>query len=211
MKTTRSRGSWYLYIITFVFLLVTVWVNNGPAQTTEDLTDKVASLKLGLNGYIIGWEINDEQKKIAAKNPVAGSYKGTYKFSDNGLNVVVDQKSNKVLALYKNKKNGTRKQLKEMVAELMDHFDAPTTIAHDKILYWAFNKYGPITEEDFNKAKKIKATTELGIIATVKLNSEIIISPDQKDSKTNTDNATGTVYYIITSDPMVANFINSHQ
>ncbi len=93
----------------------------------------------------------------------------------------------------------------------MDHFDAPTILAHEKILYWAFNKHGAISEDDFNRAKAVKQVPALGIIATVKFNSEIEITPEAKTDNekevTEKDSPTGTLYYVITSDPLVKHFM----
>ncbi len=206
MKNKVVFKTHHLCIFFSVFLLVLSSVSTSQAKTEPRLLDNVVSLKLGMNGYVIGQKLNDLQKEVAAKHVVEGAYQDTYKFVDNDLFVVVDQKSDRVLALYKQKKNASKSQLKEMVVELMDLFDAPTTIAHDKILYWAFNKHGAVTEKDFNVAKKIKQTADLGIIATVKLNSEVEITPDSKE-----EDQTGSIYFIITSDPMVQEFITSRQ
>ncbi len=206
MKNKVVFKTHHLCIFFSVFLLVLSSVSTSQAKTEPMLVDNVVSLKLGMSGYVIGQKLNDLQKEVAAKHVVEGAYQDTYKFVDNDLFVVVDQKSDRVLALYKQKKNASKSQLKEMVVELMDLFDAPTTIAHDKILYWAFNKHGAVTEKDFNVAKKIKQTADLGIIATVKLNSEVEITPDSKE-----EDQTGSIYFIITSDPMVQEFITSRQ
>ncbi len=183
------------------------------ARAADTLLDDVVSLKLGMNGYLIGSRLDAAAKEIAAKNPVDGAYEGTYKFRDKELNVVVDSKTDRILALYKQQKDVGRDQLKATVVELMGQFNEPTTMAHDKILYWAFNKHGAVTEEDFNKAKKVKQTAGLDIIATVKLNSEMEISPDAKDGEETAGEGekTGSVYFIITSDPLVQQFISAQE
>jgi len=216
MKNKVVFRTHQLYILFSVFLLVLGSISTSQAKTATTLLESVLSLKIGMNGYVIGQKLNDSQKERASKHLVKGAYQDTYKFADNDLFVVVDQKSDRILALYKQKKDASKNQLKDMVVELMDLFDAPTTIAHDKILYWAFNKHGAVTEEDFNVAKKIKQTADLGIIATVKLNSEMAITPDsqigdQKTSGENNEGQTGSIYFIITSDPMVQEFITSRQ
>jgi hypothetical protein len=190
------------------------------AETGDSLLRDVVKLDLGLQGYVIGKKLNPDQKKIAAKHVTGGAYTGTYKFVDNDLYVVVDKKTDRILALYKKKKDADKTQLKAMIAELMDRFDAPTTMAHDKLIYWAFNKHGSVSEDDFTTAKKIQQTAKLGIIATVKLNSELEIAPDSRegDQKKSSQGktaeqapATGTIYFIITSDPLVKAFIAEHQ
>jgi hypothetical protein len=215
MKIKVSLGPHHLCILFAAFLFLMPGVVAIHAKTSLPLLETVVSLKLGMNGYVIGQKLNSAQKELAGSHSLEGAYQDTYKFADNDLYVVVDQQSDRVLALYKQTKDASRNQLKAMVVELMDRFNAPTTMAHDKILYWAFNEHGAISEEDFNTAKKIKQTTDLNIIATVKLNSEMEITPDpeqdnqQKTAKKSTQ--TGSIYFIITSDPMVQEFINSRE
>ena len=216
MKYKGIFRTHHLYILFSVFLMVLGNMSTSLATTATTLLDDVVSLKLGMNGYIIGQKLNDSQKEHAGKHPVEGAYQDTYKFVDNHLFVVVDKKSDRVLALYRQEKKATKNQLKEMVVELINLFDTPTTMAHDKILYWAFNKYGAISEDDFNTAKKIKQTPNLGIIATVKLNSEMEIAPDSQEGEQETsekkkEDQTGSIYFIITSDPMIQEFITSRQ
>lgn len=205
------------HLIVTHILMVLLAMSFSPvaeAKTAKSLLDEVVSLKLGLSGYVIGEKLDAGQKKIAEKHPVEGAYEGTYKFSDNDLYVVVDSNTDRVLALYRQKKEADKNQLKTMVVELMDQFGAPTTMAHEKIVYWAFNRHGAVSDEDFDQAKKIKQTADLDIIATVKLNSEMEITPDPKeDEKSAADTkapATGSIYFIITSDPLVKEFMADH-
>ncbi|RUM35403.1 MAG: hypothetical protein DSY50_00535 [Desulfobulbus sp.] len=182
-------------------------------QDKTSLLNEVVALRLGMNGYSIGSKLTERQKSNGDKKVEAGAYQGTYKFGDNGLFVVVDKKTDRVLALYKQQKDADKSQLKGMVVELMDVFGAPTTMAHDKILYWAFNKHGVISEDDFDKAKRINQTKALDIIATVKLNSDFAITPDQKkdDKVIKKEAHKGTVYFIITSDPLVKQFMENNK
>jgi hypothetical protein len=188
-------------------------VFSSPASSNEkngeELLDQVLSLQLGMNGYFIGKELSAAQKAIGDKHLEAGAYNGTYKLKDGDLVVVVDKKTDKVLALYKQVQEADKKQLKAMVVQLMDIFAAPTTMAHEKILYWAYNKHGAISEEDFDKAREIKQIPSLGIIATVKLNSDFEITPDPKEKKDekNMEPQKGSIYFIITSDPLVQQFM----
>jgi hypothetical protein len=76
---------------------------------------------------------------------------------------------------------------------------------------WAFNKHGAVSEEDFNQTRKVKQTADLNIIATVKLNSEMEITPDPKEEEKNEAEkktpVTGWIYFIITSYPLVKEFM----
>jgi len=195
-------------------LLVMLFSADAWANNSETLLDEVVSLKLGLAGYVIGQKLEPDQKKTAQANPVDGAYEGTYKFNDKDLYVVVNTKTDRVLALYKQKKNADKKQLKAMVGELMHFFGTPTTMAHEKLVYWAFNKHGAVSEQVFNESKKIKQTKDLGIIATVKFNSDLDIAPDPVEDKESSAEkkaaSTGKIYYIITSDPLVKEFMAAH-
>jgi len=201
-------------VATFVVLCLMACPAMGSKQKKTDLVEQVVALNIGMNGYVIGQKLTVDQKKIGEKNREPGAYEGTYKFGDNNVIVVVDKETDRVLALYRQKKDADKLQLKAMVVELMDTFGEPTVLAHDKIIYWAFNKYGAVSEDDFNKARKANQTPNLGIIATVKLNSDFEITPDkQGDDKKDEPSklSKGTVYYIITSDPLVQQFMKGHK
>jgi len=188
-----------------------------PVLASKGLLDEVIALDLGLQGYTIGNKLTPEQEKIAAAHQEDDAHAGTIKFVDGNLHVVVDDKTRRVLALYKREEGAGKKELKAMVAALMDRFDAPTVMAHDKIIYWAFNRHGAITEEDFAKAKKVNQVPRLGIIATVKLNSDLEIMPETKQNGKQTgtngeedlQKQTGVIYFIITSDPLVREFLSA--
>ncbi len=203
-----------LRVATVVVLCLMVCPAMASKQNKTDLVEQVVALNLGVNGYVIGQKLTSDQKKNGGKNIEPGAYEGTYKFRDNNVVVVADKKTDRVLALYRQKKDADKLQLKAMVVELMDTFGEPTVLAHDKILYWAFNKYGAVSEDDFNKAKKVNQTPNLDILATVKLNSDFEITPDAQGDDTKEEQSKrekGTVYYIITSDPLVQQFMKAHK
>ena len=188
-----------------------------PALAGNGLLKDVVDLDLGMQGYIIGRKLNADQEKIARQHAEKDAHAGTIKFIDQDLHVVVDKASGRVLALYKRKEDASRAELKTMIAELMDRFASPTVMAHDKIIYWAYNRHGAISEEDFARAKKVGQVPQLGIIATVKLNSDMEITSDpvegkkdKKDAGAARDNK-GVVYFIITSDPLGKQFLARQQ
>ncbi len=212
----RRRSSFRLF---FCVLLLSIFIPSLPtmAGTGEKLAADVAQLNFGLQGYCIGNKLTTAQKKTAKAHPGQKVYAGTYKFVDQDLFVVVEKKSDTVLALYKRVPRADKKQLKAMVAALMDRFGLPTAMAHEKIIYWAYNRHGVISEETFERAKKNKQIPGLGIIATVKLNSEMEIMPDNGKKQKQGDKtsqstavqpaATGTIYFIVTSDPLIKAFL----
>jgi hypothetical protein len=184
------------------------------ARAGKGLLENVIGLDLGLQGYTIGKKLTPEQRKIAKSHAEKDAHQGTLKFVDQDLHVVVDKDSGRVLALYKRRENADQNTMKAMVADLMDRFGAPTVMAHDKIIYWAYNRHGAISEEDFARAKKVDQVPKLGIIATVKLNSELEILPGPVDEKKKDKGAAeaeqkkkGVVYFIISSDPLVQKFL----
>jgi len=201
-----------------VLALAMLFLLPGALMAKTSLLEDVIGLDLGMQGYTIGKKLTPEQEKIAQAHAEKDAHEGTLKFVDQDLHVVVDKDSGRVLALYKRRENADLPMLKTMVAELMDRFGAPTVMAHDKIIYWAFNRHGAVSEEDFARAKKVGQTAGLGIIATVKLNSEMEIAPDPVDSgsaaqkgKEAAPEQTGVIYFIITSDPLVKEFLAREQ
>ncbi len=192
-----------------IFLLATM----GPAEAASAvpaLADRVAALGLGMRGYVLGRPLSASQKEVAAAHPVAGAYSGTYKFRDRDLFVVVDRASDRVLAMYERREKADHDQLKAMVARLMTAFAEPTTMAHGRILYWAFTGQGPVSGEEFDLARKEKRTGRLGILATVKFNSTMEIMPAAENGSGTGKAAaqkSGTIYFIITSDPLVQAFM----
>ena len=188
-----------------------------PVLAGKGLLKDVIDLDLGMQGYTIGKKLNADQERIARAYAEEDAHAGTIKFIDQDLHVVVDKVSGRVLALYKRKEDASKAELKTMIAELMDRFSSPTVMAHDKIIYWAYNRHGAVSEEDFARAKKVGQVPQLGIIATVKLNSDMEITSDpvegkedKKDAATGQDKK-GVVYFIITSDPLVKQFLASQQ
>ncbi len=82
-------------------------------------------------------------------------------------------------------------------------YDEPTVLAHDKIVYWAYGTKGKVSSLDFESAKEKQEN--LRIIATVKLQSEINIMGKEEAS---TEQLTGNVYYIISSETLLKYFLN---
>jgi hypothetical protein len=68
-------------------------------------------------------------------------------------------------------------------------------MAHDKTIYWAFDEKGKISEEQYREAKATK--TPLNTLATVKLDSSEKIMDNSSDMRG------GSVYYIISSEPIL--------
>ncbi len=208
MKTSRY---FTIPISPLLLALLLSWVSlfsdvSGSCAATSKsrpidvLASQVAALKLGMDGYYIGRILTDKQKQTAAKFPVDKAYAGTYKFQDHDVFVVASKKSDMILAVYQRKENGTRDDLKKIVGRLMLEFEEPTTMAHDQIIYWAYNKDGKISQELYDAAKQ---SGQLDILATVKFKSNITSLDNVPEDK-----VTATLYVIITSEPLVQAFMN---
>ncbi|HID96597.1 MAG TPA: hypothetical protein EYP57_00135 [Thermodesulfobacteriaceae bacterium] len=172
--------------------------NSGADPDRDRLIQAVKQLHLGLDGYFLCEPLTEKQLDIARSNAVKKSYPGTMKFKDGDLFVVADTSSGIILALYEHRKDVLPWELKNLVGGLMLTFGDPTTMAHEKVIYWAYNSKGRISEETFTKAKK---TGKIDILATVKLNSS------QEIMKTASEgNQTSDVYFIVTSEPVLKFF-----
>jgi hypothetical protein len=149
--------------------------------------------------------LDDGQKKIAQSNPVSSDTAKTYKFKDRGLNIVVDVDTDRILVIYERFESLDEHQIKELAGALLLDFGEPTVVAHDSLFYWAYDAQGRMTPEAFNQAKAHKK--DPGILATVKLNSEIPImeKQDEKEAKEE-EKPLGTAYYIISSNPLLVHF-----
>ncbi len=168
------------------------------AGEVDILFSQVAALKIERQGYVLGAELTRDQLTVAAENPMKSASKKVFKFQDQGLNIVADQSTNRVLVIYQQFNKAGQKKAQDLVGELFMAYGDPTISAHDKVVYWAWGKKEKFTAAQFDMAKEKKK--KLAIIATVKLNSEIKIM-----DKTQAD-AIGDAYYIISSDPLLQFF-----
>jgi hypothetical protein len=185
------------------------------AQATKKKAAEVQALNLGFGNYILGQELNDEQKKFAAQHPlpVAESKNWTYKFQDEDIFVVADKKTNLILGIYKEQEKASRLDVKTMVGDLMMNFSEPTLMAHDQMIYWAYDKKGKISQKLFMIARE---TGDLETLATVKFSSTEPIfreqkKPDKDEEKIRAEEKTADIYVIITSGPLSSFFIAQNQ
>jgi hypothetical protein len=194
---------------TLLLLVLAVMPAQGLAnQRTGNLAAKIASYRLGLNDYIIGTRLTPAQKETAASNMAEDSYEGTYKFHDNDLFVVASREDDTVLAIYQRNDEADMAEAKQMISGLMGMFAEPTTMAHDKLIYWAYTEQGKVPEELYNQSRD--EGKNLDILATVKFSSSFEITADDPDTDKTEDPdsaETGSIYFIITSDPLVRQFV----
>ena len=197
-----QRQSPYRIAAAVLLLLPFILLQAGYARTLEpDLAARVAALKLGLNGYTIGARLTEPQKETAAANLNQESYPGTYKFQDGDLFVIATEADDTVLAIYQRNEAADMDGARIMVSGLMGLLGEPTTMAHDKMIYWAFTGEGKITEDAYRQLRGENKTID--ILATVKFSSSFEITGDESVSE-----KTGVNYFIMSSDPLTSDFIN---
>ncbi len=120
------------------------------------VTDDVASLNVGLNGYILGKKLTTDQLSISKKNTIKKAVEGTYKFSDGELFIIASKTDDRVLVIYKDFNKIDNKKAKAILGNSILNFGEPTAIAHDKLVYWSYDKNGKKISEDELKIFKDK-------------------------------------------------------
>jgi len=193
----------YLCTITIVISLVAICLTGAAhsAGTVSDIYRDVEALKIGLSGYTLGARLNGSQKEMAQRNRVDTSTPGTYKFKDKRVNIVADSKTDRVVIIFETLENASQQQIRDMVGSLTIAFKDPTLSAHDKIVYWAYGKEGKYSAAKFEAAKEQQ--NPLPVIATIKLQSEVPIM------ERGQDRASGRIYYIVSSEPLLKQFAPS--
>lgn len=178
------------------------------AQEMKRLAADVAALELGFGEYILGGALTTDQKALARQNAIPKTLEGTIKFSDGDIYVVAKSDDGMILGLYKENTEATREEVKEMVGDLMMEFEEPTTMAHDTLIYWAFDKNGKIGGDEYDFSKQ---TGETDLIATVKLKSSQPIRPDappeEEKKEQEPEGEKLSVYVIISSNPLSQIFL----
>jgi hypothetical protein len=201
MTRIHTVSPLYYFAPAVLLTLLVFLVQTGHSnEMTDNLAVRVASIELGMNGYNIGKKLTSMQKEIASDNISKDSYKGTYKFKDNDLFIIAAKNDDTILAVFQRNDKADRDQTKLMISGLMLQYGEPTTMAHDKLIYWAYNDAGKISEETYNKFRADNETVE--VLATVKFNSSFEITgedPAQEEEATN--------YFIISSDLLTQEFI----
>ena len=172
-------------------------------EPIELLASSVKELGLGDGAFVIGSRLTGEQIRQAQENLLSDTYPGTIKFPCGDAFVVADENTNLILAVYQRQEAIRADDVKQMVGHLMTRFGEPTSMAHGKLIYWAFDKAGKIEEKTFRESK---ATGKIDILATVKFSSTLDLIPGMGNDNTE---ETGTIYYIITSDRLLSRYITN--
>ncbi len=201
----------YLLLLGLLLTLVPVGLQAGDGATEmKRLGEEVAALQLGLGDYFIGQILNAEEREIARKNVIHKTLDGTYKFQDGDIFVVAGIKTDMVIGIYKQNTEASPEDVKKMVGELMMQFEEPTTMAHDKLIYWAFGKDGRIPEDLFDQAR---ASGGEDVLATVKFSSTLPIVQDSAQKGGEKEEAVkdvekSSIYVMINSIPLSKIFLS---
>lgn len=180
------------------------FASSGYAEMLR-VAGEVETLGLGFGGYVLGQTLTPDQQRQARTALVTPKgLDGTYKFSDDGVFVVVEEKEHLVLGIYRQRDNAPRSEVKDLAGELMMQFQEPTTTAHNKLIYWAFGKKGPISEERYADAKKSGTSN---VLATVKFSSSQPIVWEPAATEGNKESAVAYIYVMITSEPLSRIFL----
>jgi transcriptional regulator with PAS, ATPase and Fis domain len=141
---------------------------------STDLYDTVAKINKGLDGYIVGKALTKDQQKLVEKNSLASSNKHILKFLANNNMVIAINKDNKrVLAINKRYKNMKQKDIQKMIGKFIFDFDEPTAMAHDKMVYWIYDRNGvKLNEDDLKKWKESIKAKNTGLPLAKAVNTE---------------------------------------
>lgn len=198
----KQRAGRLLLFLLLLLPLAVVTAAAKPQPSANELTEALNRLKLGAGGYVVGARLTQAQNRIADSGILGDAFPGTIKFKDGDLFVVADKKNRTVLSLYKRQENADLGAIKNMIGDLMASFGEPTTMAHSKIVYWAYGSDGgKITADALEAARKTDGG--VSVLATVKFSSSVDINPDMKDD----DAKKATIYYIISSQPLLQHFV----
>ena len=193
-------------ILSVIMAAAVLSVGAACTSRVDDFTDllnRAEKLNLRRNDYTLGKVLTDKQKQTAQDNAEDKASPGTYKFKDNNLYIVADKATDRVLILYERYEPVSRKKIRELVGALFFDFGDPTVMAHDKTIYWAFDEKGKISEEQYREAKATKKT--LQTLATVKVDSS------HKIMDTSEPGASSSIYYIVSSGPLLKILKNREQ
>lgn len=201
-----------IYLLILSFILTLAPINQLCAEDVDaallKIGSEVAALQLGFDDYVIGKQLTEQQKDFAQKNLEKKSVKGSYKFYDAGVFVVVSSKNDMIIGIYKENAAATKDDVKTMIGELMMRFEEPTTMAHDKMIYWAFGKDGLITQPVFDMERTSGGSD---VLATVKFSSSQEIrptaKPDEEAEKEVVKEEPAKIYAMITSDKLSKIFL----
>lgn len=189
----------FIAILVSGLLLNRAAIGSTIEEEIDRVADEVAELKLGFGDYVLGKALTMEQKEIALQNPIKKSLRGTYKFQDGETFVIAASNDDIVLGVYRHYPESTIADQKKIIGGLMFEYGEPTATAHDKMIYWTYDKTGKIDQDTFEFQKSNGGTKSL---ATIKFSSSELFSGEAKE-----DAPPISAYLMITSDPLSQLFL----
>lgn len=202
-------------LIHTLFIIFLVCSTQSYAEDSVNAVNRISkdliALNLGFDEYFLGRVLTPEQKKVAAANTIEKTIKGSYKFVDNGVYVIANKKNDMVIGIYKKNLKATKEDVRNIVGEAMMQFDEPTTMAHDKLIYWVYDKNGRITQKDFDQARseggsKVLATINLSSSNAIRPTERKVTDSEEKKKEDEVDELT-EVYIMITSNTLSKIFL----
>lgn len=197
-----------LLLVVLICLLPLVAQGSDVVTEMDRVATEVARLKLGFGHYILGQPLTIEQQKFSTQHLETKSLEGTYKFRDGELFVVARSDNDVVMGIYKELREATAEQIKTLIGTLMLEFGEPTLLAHEKLIYWAFNENGQIEADAFKFSKQSGGAD---VLATVKFSSTERITSTGQDTNGDGSNKEPekkpSIYVIISSDPLSKLFL----
>lgn len=199
-----------------VFKLAMLVAGIVSVLSGSNMYNQVEKMNKGLDGYIVGKILTKEQQKLITKNALASNNKHILKFLvDDNLIIAINKSNNRVLVINKRYVNIDQKAVKEMISKFIYEFNEPTAMAHDKMVYWVYDKNGKkLSEDDLKKwkntlkvkntglplAKAVNTTTEnvdFNPYLSFKMNSTEGIMTELKEPKPS------TVNILVSSDRLI--------
>lgn len=172
-------------IISIILALLVLSSSPAPAAPSlDEVLDQGEKLAITRMDYTLGKKLNQAQQQLAARQKVPiTNFAGVSKFHDQDLFITIEEKSLRVISIYQEFEPVTPQAVKDMVGKLFFQLNEPTTIAHDKTIYWAYNQKGKLSSDDFHRRQGKDG--RLTILAKVKLDSSIPISGDETGKDDN--------------------------
>jgi len=197
-----------------VKVLLVVSIFGTGLLSANGIYEKVENMKKGVDGYILGSTLKKEQQNnsIPSDNDKVKKY-----LVNNDLLIAINVKNNKILAINKRFNAVKQLEIKSMIGSLIHDYDEPTAMAHDKIIYWVYDKNGKkLTEDDLKNWKdSLKvAKTKLPLVEAIKVDTKqvdfdpyisIKMTSDQPMMSKVEDEKLANVYLMVSSEKLIQN------
>lgn len=117
--------------------------------------EDVASINKGVDGYIVGKALNQEQQKLLETKGLKSDNPNVKKFlATDDLLIAINAKNLKVLAINKRFQQIKQDEVQSLIGGMIHDHEEPTAMAHDKMLYWIYDHKGvKFSEDDLQKWK----------------------------------------------------------